>query len=399
MLGAGRMAYNWDMSEVLKHTNEASKEKSEDLTDVAGIVELVRNGLARANNERDGLAELGPKEGRFEVFRLPEAITKRYEFLTKLPKNVAVMGGMARSIAREIITGDREPIRDIDLVNILGSDGESYNDWKTLDSLAAEYMPDDYAFGHGIQSETLERYFGTRDFTINEALVMNGALVVSSQAYDDLQENIIRPTEYEQPDSRRPASGRLALRALTMQTVLRECTSSYPLIEDMNIDSDYIGSFDVAVQLNKAMSRGAETAERFTELLADYNIIPAELGGKPKATARYLLKYRVYNFEFRANGDKRVSEKQHSSKEGGFYQPGVASTVYHATDPAIQEALEEYDDDIRTERRDGHYTQEEFDEINRQRYEGYEDDSWDDDDEWRDWDEYEDDAYDEDEED
>ena len=78
------------------------------------------------------------------------------------------MGGVARSIAREIITGEREPVRDINLVNIIDENGSSEVDSATLDDLSQKYMPDDYAFGYGIGDETLDHYFKTRDFTINK---------------------------------------------------------------------------------------------------------------------------------------------------------------------------------------------------------------------------------------
>lgn len=304
--------------------------------------------------------EYGNEARRYEVFPLPKEITERYQFIEKLPRNVAIMGGMARSIAREVITGDREPIRDIDLVNILDESGKSLNTEEELDRLAQEYMPDDYAFGHGIQDDELEHYFQTRDLTVNEALVMNGALVVSNFAYNDLQENIIRPTSYEQAFTGVRASSRLALRALMMQTMLNECTSSYPTIEDMRIDGDYLGSFDIAVQLNKAMSRGAATAQRFTDLLAEYGAIPSELTGKPKATAKYLLKYKLQRFEFRPNDDKRVSEGEDGAE--------AEQIDYHMGDSKLRAALREYKSDLRAERVNGHYTAAEYADINRQKY-------------------------------
>jgi len=302
--------------------------------------------------------EYSSAERSFEILPLSAEIRERYPFLDSLPKNIAVMGGMARSIAREMITGDREPIRDIDLVNILDSDGESFNDDETLDRLAREYMADDYRYGHGIGDDYLERYFDTRDFTVNESLIMNGALIVSNFAYDDLQENIIRPTYHEMSRSDYWPRSRLALRGLMMQAVLEECTSSYPTIEDMEIDEKYIYSFDVAVNLNKAMSRGAETARKFTDLLADYEIIPAELGGRPKATARYLRKYKVQDFEFRMNDDQRVSKNQHHANRIDYY----------ASDPEMRAAMSEYEDNLDAERFEGQYTREEFDDINRQKF-------------------------------
>ncbi len=328
-----------------------------------------------ADEDANERVEYSKENRSFEIFPLPDEIKNRYAFLQDLPKNVAVMGGMARSIAREIITGDREPIRDIDLVNILGTDGESLNDEATLNKLSQQYMADDYAYGHGIQDDSLENYFDTRDFTVNESLIMNGALIVSNFAYNDLQENIIRPTHHERPSSTWRPRSRLALRALLMQTVLSECTNSYPTIEDLEIDGEYISSFESAVALNKAMSRGAETARRFTDLLADYGAIPAELGGKPKAAAKYFRKYRVYNFEFRPSSDSRVANTK-----------SEARIDYYASDPTIRKALEEYDDHS-DEKYTRHYSEADFAEINRQQYDDSDEEYDDYDDYYDDWEE------------
>lgn len=125
----------------------------------------------------------------------------------------------------------------------------------------------------------------------------------------------------------------------------------------------------------------------FTNLLADYNMIPVELAGQPKAVARYLLEYRLQNFYFRPNDDERLRMKA-SGENDKFIQPGVVSAEYHISDPIIRSVVGEYDDDPTTERYSGHYTQEEFDEINRHyfRYEfedeDYDDDDWYDEDEW-----------------
>ena len=230
--------------------------------------------------------------------------------------------------------------------------------------LAQKYMPDDFRYGHGVQKYTLDDYFKTRDLTVNEALVLNGALVISNFAYNDLQENIIRPTYYEMKRADEVAPGRLALRALLMQTTLEEVTESYPTIEDMNIASNYVGNFEVAVALNKAMSRGAQTAERFTELLAEYEIIPAKYGGQPKKTARYMKSYLVPGFEFRDNADQRMRERDDWSVENLPVEMGMKYN-----DKAVRQALKEWGvDDLGAERKLGHYTQEELDEINRVTY-------------------------------
>ena len=299
---------------------------------------------------------------------LPAEILERYSFLSELPHGIAVMGGVARSIAREIITGEREPIRDIDLVNITDEEGNSEVDYDVLDALSRKFMPDDYAFGHGIENDTLDHYFKTRDFTINQSLIKDGKLIISDFAYNDFQENIIRPTYFEHPYDGDDISSRLFLKALMMRSVLLQISDSIPLIEDVE-RPEYTSSFNIALFLNKAMSRGAETARVFTEDLADWDIISEDYAGRPVALAKVLLK-DVYAFEFRPSADKRFKDIRECEDMDGFFIP-PAMLHYHASDPAIRRAIAEYEDgldepiDGEEERVSGYYTQAEYDNINR----------------------------------
>lgn len=299
---------------------------------------------------------------------LPKEILERYSFISELPHGVAVMGGVARSIAREIITGECEPIRDIDLVNITDEEGDSKIDHETLDALSRKYMPDDYAFGHGIRNDTIDYYFKSRDFTINQSLIMDGKLIISDFAYNDFQENIIRPTYFEHPYDGDEISSRLFLKALMMRGVVSQISDSIPLIEDME-RPDYIGSFDMALFLNKAMSRGAETARIFTEDLTDWAIISEEYAGRPVALAKALLE-DVYAFEFRPSTDEHFRDVAECDDMDGFFVPS-SMLSYHASDPVIRRAIAEYEDGIDEpidggeERLSGYYTQAEYDDINR----------------------------------
>ena len=299
---------------------------------------------------------------------LPAEILERYSFLSELPHGVAVIGGVARSIAREIITGEREPIRDIDLINITDEEGNSEVDYDTLNELSRNFMPDDYTFGHGIGDDTLDHYFRTRDFTVNQSLIKDGKLIVSNFAYNDFQENIIRPTYFEHPYEGNDISSRLFLKALMMRSVFSQISDSIPLIEDME-RPEYIGSFDIALFLNKAMSRGARTARIFTEDLADWDIISEEYAGRPVALAEALLE-DVHTFEFRPSTDERFKDIQECEDMNGFFIP-PAMAHYHASNPVIRRAIAEYEDgldepiDNGKERFSGYYTQAEYDEINR----------------------------------
>ena len=303
---------------------------------------------------------------------IPKEILKRYPFIAELPHGIAIMGGVARSIAREMITGEREPVRDIDLVNITDEEGDGEVDDETLDTLSREYMPDDYAFGHGIGRDTLKHYFKTRDFTINQVLIMDGKLIVSEFAYNDFQENIIRPTYYEHPYEGDEISSRLFLKALMMRSVLLQISDSIPLIEDMECP-EYVGVFNIALFLNKAMSRDARTARLFTEELVDWGIIPEKYVSRPVALAKALLR-SVYSFEFRPSTDARFRDIQECRDISGYFIP-PSMQRYYASDPVIRRALAEYEDgtdgaaEDDGERDSGRYTESEYDDINRSAYE------------------------------
>ena len=384
------------MSEFLRSNPESFENEQESDPDIA---ELAVSGLSRAIGEQDDdtddddyceednydddqydeedgydddygeeRADFDEEKLTLQEIPLPAEILERYSFLSELPHDVAVMGGVARSIAREIITGEREPIRDIDLINITDEEGNSEVDYNTLDELSRKFMPDDYTFNHGIGNDTLDHYFRTRDFTVNQNLIKDGKLIVSNFAYNDFQENIIRPTYFEHPYDGDDISSRLFLKALMMRSVLSQISDSIPLIEDME-QPEYIGSFDIALFLNKAMSRGAKTARAFTEDLADWDIISEEYVGRPIALAKALLE-DVHTFEFRPSTDERFKDIQECEDMDGFFIP-PAMTHYHASNPVIRRAIAEYEDgldepiDSGEERASGYYTQAEYDEINR----------------------------------
>ena len=388
------------MSEFLRSNPESFENEQESDPDIA---ELAVNGLSRVTSKQEddtdyddyyreddygdseydeeddyedgydddygeGRADFDEEKLTLQEIPLPAEILNRYSFLSELPHGVAVMGSVARSIAREIITGEREPIRDIDLINITDEDGNSEVDYDTLDELSRKFMPDDYTFDHGVRNDALDHYFRTRDFTVNQSLIKDSKLIVSNFAYNDFQENIIRPTYFEHPYDGDDISSRLFLKALMMRSVLSQISDSIPLIEDME-QPEYIGSFDIALFLNKAMSRGAKTARVFTEDLADWDIISEEYVGHPVALTKALLE-DVPAFEFRPSTDERFKDIQECEDMDGFFIP-PAMTHYHASNPVIRRAIAEYEDgldepiDSGEERASGYYAQAEYDKINR----------------------------------
>lgn len=297
------------------------------------------------------------REKRFEVMTIPQEILEEYGLPTDLPAGVAVMGGTARSLARRVVTGDKEPVRDLDLIYVPElAEPDNPASSEQLDAVSAKYMADDYKYGHGVETKRLEEYFDTRDFTINQCLVVGDKLLMTRAAYDDMQENIIRTTHDRQPREYAYVNNRTYVRALMLEAVLQECTSSYPTIESvMNGRCDEDGNlfpvsgFDVALVLNKTMARGVRTAMRMTEVLADYDVINDRFIDRPLALARALREDNV-RFMFRPVDD--------NIEEGGMDEDFEVKTTSPIKE-RVRKNLREYksrDSSQWTEPLSGQYT-------------------------------------------
>ena len=305
-------------------------------------------------DDEDERIEFRDSYKKINQYPLTPEIYERFPFLHELPQGVAVMGGVARSIARQFLTGDIEPIRDIDLVHIDDREGDQSVSPEELEHLSQKFMPEDYAFGHGIQSESFEHYFRTRDFTVNESLVLNNQLYFTESAKNDFLENIIRPTYNELPNYQDELSSRLFLKALMMQSVISEFTDSIPTLEDINY-VDRIRTFDIALMLNKCISRGAEVAQNFTTNLVDWDVISEDFLGRPLAAARE-LRQSLYNFYYypsaykpdqdspsNEKSDREIKEYLRSINFKEFDLPDSMSR-FHTSDPSIRLAMKEYEE-------------------------------------------------------
>lgn len=195
-----------------------------------------------------------------DVHDVPESILQEFD-LHELPRSIGIIGGAARAVALRLLTGENSPIRDIDLLALdeLGIIPED----QRLD-LSRVYMPDDTAYGHPMaREESISRYFRTRDLTINEIIVVDGALILTAAAKQALTKKMIVPTQYETywGNSIGP---KITIKALLMSAVFEiEFGGS-------EIDAtlcDNVDDFYIALGFNKAFQYGQEVAVRFVELL------------------------------------------------------------------------------------------------------------------------------------
>ncbi len=293
------------------------------------------------------------------------------------------MGGTARSMARRVITGEKEPVRDLDLVYIPEFDEKEEPDREELDATAAKYMPDDFQYGHGIERADLEKYFEERDFTINQCLVIDDKLLVTRAAYDDFQENIIRPAYFEQRYENLYVRDRMFLKALLLKAVLEDCTESYPTIEDMVVPDlsgdDYVSDFQLALFLNKAMGRGVRVAMHFTEALVDFDVVGEKYMDRPLALAKAVLENgNIYSFEFRPTDGKieetedelAEMEKVYTNDKKIRQELAEMEKVY-TNDKKIRQELADYRNgekfgrEERAEPIDGQYAAEDYEYLNR----------------------------------
>lgn len=113
--------------------------------------------------------------------------------LPTLPEGYGFKGGAARAALEAELGSFPGPVRDLDLVRIgPGEQGEEAR-------LAEMYMPDDAAHGWGVEEiRSLADYLNTRDFSINEVILVGDLLIASFDAIDDMLDRVIRPSAFEQ---------------------------------------------------------------------------------------------------------------------------------------------------------------------------------------------------------
>lgn len=220
---------------------------------------------------------------------VPSEVLEAYG-LDELPQGVGIIGGAARSIALRLLTGEYMPVRDVDLTFFEGCGPElSYEE---ADELSREYMPDDYEYGYGVGTESLDDYFDTRDFTVNEVAVINGEVLMTEEAKLALINKIIKPSCDEGDFNEK-----LSIKALLFQAVFQEEYGAGSIKGELD---SRISPFFIALGLNKAFQYPGGVVERFTKSLYSTNNAPKWAMEFPVDFARNLLD-EVYSFEFRGS--------------------------------------------------------------------------------------------------
>ena len=208
--------------------------------------------------------------------------------LDKLPAGYVYHGGAARAILeRKLGINQEAKPRDIDLV-FAGDDEDS----ELSQKLAQKYSPDDYDNGHGVQ-KIADDYFLTRDFTINEVLVLDGKILFTKQCLLDTIRGIIRFTDSQLQasyDEDRPYYIKPKLLAKALRFAAEK---DYILDNDEPYYFQEIGAFDIALHLDRALDTGYNVALRYLESLKQKQQIPERIEDIDD-----LLKYLSENTDF-----------------------------------------------------------------------------------------------------
>lgn len=215
----------------------------------------------------------------------------RHFGLENLPDGIAIIGGAARAIAQEVIFDEQAPVRDIDLIAV--SQLCSEETLSDLGRLSEEYMASDNAYGHGVELyDSLPDYFASRDFTMNQMMVVDGVLLMTSAARDALRDKIIEPMPHE------CAGGylgpKLTVKAILMQAVFKEW---YGSSEMRGFDIvPWVRDFYIALGLNKAFQYGDAITGRFLDTIRQLDWIADEDVDDPIAFAKRLAEENEFNF-------------------------------------------------------------------------------------------------------
>lgn len=239
------------------------------------------------------------------------------ELPADLPEGYGFIGGAARSLILAEMGEDVMPPRDLDIQTL----DELEPDMDLKDHISRTYMADDFEYGHGVHSDSMSKYFTSRDYVLNEAFVHGSDVYATPEALEDLQNKVIRPSENEQEawrfyhddsdESYAPTLGvkpKLVMKALRLKAEFELMYGQGDVagIESWQFDSGEVPAFMVALHLNKAYERSDVVAYAYYQKLVEQGTVkPYDIGDD--ATSGYI-----------ANNPKDLAfELRHNMREAG----------------------------------------------------------------------------------
>ena len=212
-------------------------------------------------------------EAPIEVFKFNHGQEMPFE----LPPGYCLEGGAARGIVLSTLGHKVLPPRDYDIIGIK----ELNPDPSLKLELSEKYMPDDYQHGYGVEEDNIERYFKTRDFTINEVFADKENAYITAQGLEDLLNKCIRPSDFEKHSWYSSQSyevgvhPKLAMKAIRLHAEFEELYGKGNIedIAQWQWDFHEVPLFHLALALNKACQMGDKVSIRFYAKLIELGTI------------------------------------------------------------------------------------------------------------------------------
>lgn len=257
-----------------------------------------------------------------DLYEIKLSSTEDYD---SLDNEYAYKGGAARSILeRELGFTNIINFRDVDLLRTVDRDFNEEDE-----KMALKYSPDDLKNGHGIE-QLREDYFDTRDFTINELLVVNDKVILTSACLLDTARGIIRFSDYEkkrlvededelveietslsyldkyknennQNKEKFYINDKLMAKALRF-SVVQSNKRPVKLADEEVYKYLDINNFHIALHLDRALEEGIDVAADYIKKLIELGQLSAEDNSDPKDILKNFVKMieEEKSFIFRA---------------------------------------------------------------------------------------------------
>jgi hypothetical protein len=286
-VGATASPGAWQLDD-LKRINETSNARRAEglLTRVKRLANEFVSGKPQSSNSESSISFETDAEIRRSLFVLNPATkiiriersmicckAPRLDGMPRLFAPYGLKGGAARLGLQALLGEDVRHLRprDIDVVRF-GLKGDA--DQVALDNhMAEEHMPKDAAHGHGVEvCESIDSYLTNRDFTINEAVLMGGQIVVSAQALRDMYFGIVRPTQHLLKGGEL-LEGKMFMKALRFCSEMKARGRAAEFVDD-NIHC-VASPFDVALHLARALETSNGVAEDYLARAFAYGVLDA----------------------------------------------------------------------------------------------------------------------------
>jgi len=118
--------------------------------------------------------------------------------------------------------------------------------------------------------QDLVSYFSSRDLTLNEVLVMGDKVICTVQCLEDIINGILAPTQHIRGSSGKVDS--MVFVKMLRFAAIAEVEGAPVKIERVG-EVPEVSDFNLALHLNRALSRGSRVAEIFLKLCVEWGVL------------------------------------------------------------------------------------------------------------------------------